>query len=369
MKTNWENGIPGGQSELHMANGDSYVGNIKGVSDKNGWTFSLEGKGVFTWSNHDQYTGDWKDGRRHGRGEFTQYFDTYDEVDEFKLSATYIGDWQNDKQHGYGELINNMPSNSSVYKGNWENGYKSGYGVEVAHEGYSTYDGNWRHGLYKGKGTLTWGSHQFTGTWNGVTKQGFGTYTDPDGNVLEGVWVDNVYQQALMQNVFTDERDGRQYEIVTIGHQTWFAENLAFVPDSVEIFRHPENDDVIAYDWETARTVCPSGWHLPTKTEAEVLIVLSDEVYAAKNLKSTTDWLDDGNGTNVHGFNALPYSVTEFKYNSYEEKLYGSRTSFWLVDTSEGNRKPNTLNIGKSDFDSNINALNSKYNFVRCIKD
>ena len=49
------------------------------------------------------------------------------------------------------------------------------------------------------------------------------------------------------------------------------------------------------YNWETAKAACPSGWHLPSKAEWDVL---GDD---AKKLKATSF-----GGTNDYGFSALP---------------------------------------------------------------
>jgi uncharacterized protein (TIGR02145 family) len=61
------------------------------------------------------------------------------------------------------------------------------------------------------------------------------------------------------------------------------------------------------YDWATAKTVCPSGWHLPSGAEWTTLTdYVGGEETAGTKLKSTSGWNDDGNGTDDYGFSALP---------------------------------------------------------------
>jgi len=65
------------------------------------------------------------------------------------------------------------------------------------------------------------------------------------------------------------------------------------------------------YDWKTAKTVCPNGWHLPDSLEWEVLSkVVGGKKTAGKYLKAISGWKDyegkSGNGKDKYGFSALP---------------------------------------------------------------
>jgi uncharacterized protein (TIGR02145 family) len=132
---------------------------------------------------------------------------------------------------------------------------------------------------------------------------------------------------------FTDARDGKTYKTVIIGNQTWMAENLAYKATK-GCWAYDDNEANVAkygylYNWETAKTVCPVGWHLPSEAEFIAMIQhLGGKKEAPAKLKSATGWavrvendsltakqnawqaknciVADGNGNNESGFSALP---------------------------------------------------------------
>ncbi|MDR2694074.1 MAG: fibrobacter succinogenes major paralogous domain-containing protein, partial [Chitinispirillales bacterium] len=110
---------------------------------------------------------------------------------------------------------------------------------------------------------------------------------------------------------FTDSRDGKTYNTVKIGKQTWMAENLNYGTSSGS-WCYNDRDSYCKkygrlYEWETAKKTCPSGWHLPSRQEWEALVTYAGGYEAAgKRLKSTIGWNDSGSGTDDYGFSALP---------------------------------------------------------------
>jgi len=126
----------------------------------------------------------------------------------------------------------------------------------------------------------------------------------------------------------------QDYKTVTIGTQTWMAENSnCNVSGSVCYGNDPANCAKYGrlYNWETAKTVCPSGWHLPSNEEWTTLTDYVESqgdcnyYCAGTRLKAQSGWNDDGNGTNNHGFSALPGGLGYSDGSFYDVGDYG----FW----------------------------------------
>ena len=179
--------------------------------------------------------------------------------------------------------------------------------------------------------------------------------------------------QKHRAGTFTDSRDGKVYKTIKIGEQTWMAENLAFEAKAKGSGCWIYNNDNSylkkagrLYDWETAKRVCPSGWHLPSDAEWTILIDgLGGEDIAGAKLKSTTGWLSN-NGNNSSGFSARPAGYKQHNSNDFyapkARTLWWSSTestaSIWIrrIDYEEDKIK-RICNLGTFGFS------------VRCIKD
>jgi len=77
------------------------------------------------------------------------------------------------------------------------------------------------------------------------------------------------------QGKFADTRDGCIYGTITIKGVTWMAENLRFKAEGgAHLF---DNNSYnlpgygMLYDWKTSLNACPSGWHLPSGHEFQIL--------------------------------------------------------------------------------------------------
>jgi uncharacterized protein (TIGR02145 family) len=153
---------------------------------------------------------------------------------------------------------------------------------------------------------------------------------------------------TLESNSFMDSRDGNIYKFVTIGTQTWMAENLKYLPSvvppgtgsrtfpyyyvhgyygtNVTDAKATSNYTTygVLYNWPAAmagsatsninpsgvKGVCPNGWHLPSDAEwKELTDYLGGASVAGGKLKETgtTHWNSPNTeATNETGFTALP---------------------------------------------------------------
>lgn len=110
---------------------------------------------------------------------------------------------------------------------------------------------------------------------------------------------------------FTDSRDGQSYTFKQIGSQIWMTQNLNYAATGSRCY---DNDPLTCvtfgrlYDWNTALTVAPAGWHLPSDAEWTILITfLGGESIAGDKMKATTFWSGaTTGGSNSSGFTALP---------------------------------------------------------------
>lgn len=180
---------------------------------------------------------------------------------------------------------------------------------------------------------------------------------------------------------FKDFRDGHIYKWIRVSDQIWMAENLAYLPeiDSFRVgstaqpgyfvpgFEYPQTGSLgnreilnlakssplyslygVLYNWEAASKSCPSGWHLPSHEEWKLLesfleMETSDTIFYIPNLtgtigmklKSSTGWIENGNGSDQVGFNALPagYLRNSFLTISYTMdsafREQGRQAFFW----------------------------------------
>jgi len=168
--------------------------------------------------------------------------------------------------------------------------------------------------------------------WNGRVRARVPTTSFTSGATQEidtsTTSADIPWTSGITYGTLTDSRDGQVYKTVTIGTQTWMAENLNYKVDSS--WCYASSTDSCAkygrlYQWAAVmdisatydttlwsgtlphQGVCPSGWHIPSDAEWTKLTdtILSSST-ASTRLKSASGWYDSGNGTDAYGFRALP---------------------------------------------------------------
>ena len=187
-----------------------------------------------------------------------------------------------------------------------------------------------------------------------------------DGKSVEGA-----------ENYFIDARDKQIYRKVTIGTQTWMAENLNYETDSSHCYKDSCAKYGRNYTWADvmdsaavfsddakgcgdgktctvktpARGICPEGWHIPTYDEWYVLFVTTGRSPYALQAKGFEEWPD---ATDAYGFSAIPVPVysERFFWMATESDVSFARCWILLADRSYPHRIDKFLGFS-----------------VRCIKD
>jgi uncharacterized protein (TIGR02145 family) len=197
--------------------------------------------------------------------------------------------------------------------------------------------------------------------------------------------------------------DGNIYKTVTIGTQTWIAENLKVskyndgtiipnVSDNImwsnlnsNAWCYYDNEDVNnhkygkLYNWYTIskktngnKNVCPKGWHVPTNIEWTILTdYLGGDSIAGYKMKEvgTTNW----ESPNLQALNSSLFSAIPSGSRYYFGTFYalGNSCGWWsssIYDTISENVWVRSLNHDdlsmRKYVDSKTNGLS-----IRCLKD
>lgn len=155
-------------------------------------------------------------------------------------------------------------------------------------------------------------------------------------SISENSSFEKLYQLRVQKNDTTlkikDNRDGQFYKYVTIGSQTWLAENMNYkTKNSVCYDNEVSNCEKygMLYDYDDARNVCPAGWRLPDAVDWAVLKneSSSGEIveYDVRNLLAQKDdWKD------FYGFSALRAGYLDEDYKTFDD--LGKTAVFWAYN-------------------------------------
>ena len=148
----------------------------------------------------------------------------------------------------------------------------------------------------------------------------------------------DVYSSGA-SGTFRDSRDGKVYNWVKIGKQTWMAENLNYARGS----KCYENRETMCdtygklYDWATAMQACPSGWHLPSDDEWQTLVNFAGGNESAGNVPNGFSAMPGGLGNPNGSFrNVGDYgywwssSEADNGYAYNRSMIYGDRSVYQI---------------------------------------
>jgi len=237
--------------------------------------------------------------------------------------------------------------------------------------------------------------YSFTKTETHLYSQG-GYYTIKlevkDSGGLTDTETKNVIVSFECPGVPTVTYGGQVYNTVQIGTQCWLKENLN-IGTMINGTTNQTNNGIIEkychgnnaancttygalYQWDElmqyiiapgAQGICPTGWHIPTDGDWDILVsYLGGLNIAGGKMKSTSGWYGGGNGSNSSGFTALPggyrynngnfYNLTTYAY-LWSSTQAGSNSA-WLRFLTYSN-----TSISRYSYENNFGCS------VRCLKD
>ncbi|RTG88878.1 uncharacterized protein DC041_0011728 [Schistosoma bovis] len=186
------------------------------------------GFGTYTDSNGLQYTGQWKNGKKQGKGRLNYTTDG---------SIHYDGEWDSGLRHGYGVY---HYSNRATYEGQWKDGKRHGEGTMHWSDRDEIYTGSWVDGKQNGLGCHAWHilrvrtsqyslPNVYDGQWANGKRNGLGTFHYPNGSKYVGYWKDDLKHGKGTLIL----KDGRIFER-TFYEDRLIDENSDSLPSSID---------------------------------------------------------------------------------------------------------------------------------------
>jgi uncharacterized protein (TIGR02145 family) len=189
---------------------------------------------------------------------------------------------------------------------------------------------------------------------------------------------------------------GQTYNIIVIGTQTWMAENLNYNATGSKCYNNQESNCNIygrLYDWATAmglastcnsstcagqvetphQGICPSGWHIPSNEDWDVLVKYVDPDYvsstvnvAGTKLKATSWWNINGYDLDSYGFSAL-LGGFYFDHNDLFHSIGNS--GYWWSASEYGSDNTYCLYMNNDEYASWGIYTRRSLLSVRCLQD
>jgi len=199
-------------------------------------------------------------------------------------------------------------------------------------------------------------------------------------------------------NTFTDARDGQSYATTTIGTQVWMAENLNYEASSGSYCYNDIESKCDTYGrlytWAAAmdidaiynttewtgsdanhQGICPTGWHLPSDDDWDVLLnyvidntSATDYTEAGPYLKTESGWSTYSgiSSSDEFGFSGLPGGL-RLTNGSYD---FVGVFGYWWSSTEFSGSYAHSRNLSYS-----VDFFNRDYYYmthaysVRCLQD
>jgi len=138
----------------------------------------VNGKGTMVFSTGHKYTGEFKDGVRHGEG-----------VMLLPGGRKIVGVWSgNEIRTG-----TYTAPDGTIYEGQWEHRERNGQGTLTFPDGRK-YVGEFKSGQRHGRGTMTWpDGRTYVGDFKQGARTGQGTMAYPDGRTVQGEFKDGEF--------------------------------------------------------------------------------------------------------------------------------------------------------------------------------
>lgn len=166
----WKAGEITGKGTMIYTDGRRYEGDF--------FNNQLEGKGTMIYKDGSKYIGDWKADKRNGKGW----------LEFINKTCVYEGDFVNNLFEGKGtiEWVGGSEWKGDKYIGDFKTGKRSGRGKYLYADG-DWYEGDFIDGLFNGVGTMSYkDGSKYSGGYKKGLRNGKGKYTYANGTIEEG---------------------------------------------------------------------------------------------------------------------------------------------------------------------------------------